>query len=219
MTDKKTYKPLHPAAEKLEYIITTPSGFDPAKESLPLILFLHGAGERGDNSEIIRVHGIPKLFGADPDYHGLRVVTLSPQCPNGVNWNTVSTAVYELLQSIIEEYNIDRKRISVTGLSMGGSGSWDFGIRHHDMLAACAPICGGGVSWEASELRDVPVRCYHGLADTVVPPINTQEMARRLREAGGQVEEFYYEGVGHDSWVIAYEQTDLIEWLASAVRK
>ncbi len=215
MIKKESYIPQKPSAEKLNYLLTVPTGFDAAKESLPLIVFLHGAGERGDNIDTVRVHGIPKLFGADPDYHGLRVVTLSPQCPCGVVWNTVSTSLYELVMKIVEEYNIDRRHIAVTGLSMGGYGSWDFGIRHHDILSACAPVCGGGISWEVGELRGVPVRCYHGLADTVVPPTNTKEMARRLREAGGNVEEFYYEGVGHDSWVIAYEQTDLIEWLVT----
>ncbi len=199
-------------------LITTPAGFDPAKESLPLIVFLHGAGERGTDISKLRVHGIAKLFSADPDYKGLRVVTFSPQCPEGSNWNQLAAEVMQLIEYICGEYNIDRDRVSLTGLSMGGYGTWELGMQFTDFFSAYAPICGGASTWRIGVLRDKPIRVFHGDADDIVPLNNSVEAVEALCAAGGHPEFTIYPGVGHDSWTKAYEETDLIEWLAAQKR-
>lgn len=200
-------------------IITTPSGFAPAKESLPLIVFLHGAGERGSDVQKLRVHGIPKLFAPDPDWHGLRVVTLSPQCPINTTWNMLAPEVMQLVRHVCDEYNIDRSRVSLTGLSMGGFGTWEIGMQNPDFFSALAPICGGAMTWRVGALKDMPMRVFHGEDDPVVPVQNSIEAVEMLRKEGGNPELTIYPGVQHDSWTFTYEQTDLIEWLAAQKRK
>ena len=201
---------------KLNYLITAPSGFDiSAKaEKLPLIVFLHGMGERGDNIELIKLHGVPKLFDRNQDYKGLRVITLSPQCPDGSAWINITTPVKELIDIAASEYNVDIKKISITGISMGGFGTWEMAMRFPHAFSACAPICGGGQSFMASALRDMPIRAFHGEADTVVSVEYTRDMIKAIKNAGGDPDVTYYPGIDHNCWDLAYEQTNLIPWLA-----
>lgn len=212
---QETFTATKPSVEALKYILTVPTGFDPAKESLPLIIFLHGAGERGSDIELVKRHGIPKYFSKDPDYLGLRAVTLSPQCPDGMIWNDIITSVKELADRTIAEYSIDKTAVAVTGISMGGYGTWAFGMRYPDFISKLAPVCGGGVSWNVGVLRNVPVRAFHGMDDTTVPVRNTMEMVDRLNGCGGNAVATYYPGVGHNSWDPAYETSDVIAWLAT----
>lgn len=151
--------------------VTTPTGFDPEKESLPMIVFLHGAGERGEDLSIVNKVGLPKYFTADPDYKGLRVITLSPQCPDYTVWNDVSLQLFQFILKAAKAYNADMDRISVTGLSMGGFGTWEMVISHPDFFSAAAPICGGG-----SDMRR-----RHGLEDTVIPADSDPGISRRRR--------------------------------------
>lgn len=214
---KSIYTPRNREEISLGYIVTAPTGFDKS-ERLPLIVFLHGAGERGENIETVKVHGIPKYFSADPDYKGLRVVTLSPQCPNGMVWNNIVFEVKALIDAVAAEYNCDADRVTVTGLSMGGFGTWELAMTFPDAFAGIAPICGGGMSWRAGALSGMPIRAFHGEDDTTVPPSYTREMIRVIEACGGKPEATYYPGVGHGSWENAYGQSDLIEWLASLRR-
>jgi predicted peptidase len=200
-------------------LITVPTGFDPKKEQLPLIVFLHGAGERGSDISRVRVHGVAKLFYADPDWHGLRVITLSPQCPANTTWNQLAPEVMQLIARVCNDYNVDRDRVSLTGLSMGGFGTWELGMQHPEVFSALAPICGGAMSWRVGALKDIPMRVFHGEADPVVPVQNSIEAVEMLRREGGNPELTIYPGVQHDSWTYTYEQTDLIEWLAVQKRK
>lgn len=201
------------------YFITTPCDFDREKESLPMIIFLHGAGERGNNIEQVKMHGIPKIFGNNENYHGLRTITLSPQCPTDKVWNHLAFELKELIDFISNEYNADRSRISLTGLSMGGFGTWEMGLTFPGYFSALAPICGGGQSWRASVLCDMPICTFHGDSDSVVPIVYTREMIRVIENAGGKPSFTVYEGVDHDSWTRAYETTDLIEWLIAQKTK
>jgi predicted peptidase len=200
----------------LPYLITTPTDFDPEKERLPLILFLHGAGERGEDGAAVGIHGIPKYFGADPDYKSLRVITLSPQCPNGEVWIHLTATVKALLDQVVATYHADPDRLSVTGLSMGGFGTWDLLCSYPTTFAAAAPICGGGMSWSIH--TQTPVRAFHGDADGTVPLQYSLEMVDALNARGGHAELTIYHGCGHDSWTRSYEQTDLINWLAASKR-
>lgn len=217
MTGRKQYT--HSETFTISYQMTVPTGFDPEKESLPMIVFLHGAGERGNDLEKVKVHGIPKLFGKDPDWGGLRVITLSPQCPEGIIWDNLVLPLKKLIEEIAEETNADRSRITLTGLSMGGFGTWQMICTYPEMFAAAAPICGGGLSWRTGVLTEMPIRVFHGDADDVVPLCYSQLMTDAVNKAGGNAELTVYPGVGHNSWEPAYEQTDLIQWLAAQQRK
>jgi len=202
-------------AKSMSGIVTVPTGFNPAKESLPVIVFLHGAGERGPELERVKVHGIPMYFSKDPDYHGLRVITLSPQCPKDMTWNHLAFPTMDWIEAAVTELNGDRNRISITGLSMGGFGTWEMLLTFPDYFSCGAPICGGGLSWRAPYLKGKKLRVYHGLDDATVPFSYSQQMVDASRAAGADVEFIAYDKVGHGSWFKAYGETDLIEWLAS----
>ena len=204
---------------KLSYIVTTPTGFEPAKESLPLIVYLHGVGESGDNIEAVKTHGIPKYFCKDQDYLGLRVVTLSPQCPWDKIWNGITVQLMNLIEIVANKLNIDKNRITITGNSMGGFGTWEMACEYNNYFAAAAPICGGGMSWRASALAKMPVRAFHGSDDLVVPIEYSKLMVDTINAAHGHAELTVFDNVGHDSWTSAYEKTDLIKWLASAEKQ
>lgn len=214
MKKQAQFTPVKEKTLAFQYFLTAPSGFDPVKESLPLIVFLHGAGERGYDIEQVKIHGIPKLFANDENYHRLRVITLSPQCPPDKVWNHLAFELMELIEYIASEYNADRRRISLTGLSMGGFGTWEMGLTFPGFFAALAPICGGGQAWRASVLHSVPIRAFHGDLDSVVPVARTQEMIKAVENAGGTPSFTVFKNTDHDSWTQTYESTDLIEWLA-----
>ena len=217
MDSVSVYTKKVPVAGELTGWVTVPTGFDPAKERLPLILFLHGAGERGTDLELVKVHGIAKLFCANPDYHGLRVITASPQCPEGMVWNHLAYQVKEWIEAVAEDLNADKGRISVTGLSMGGFGTWELLTTFPEMFYRGAPVCGGGMSWRAGALKSGRIRVFHGLDDACVPFYYSQVMVEAARGNGIEISLTAYDKVGHGSWVPAYEQSDLIEWLADAI--
>lgn len=199
-------------------IVTVPTGFDPEKESLPVIVFLHGAGERGPELERVKVHGIPKIFSKNPDYHGLRVITLSPQCPADMVWSSLVYPLRQWVDAAAAKLNGDKDRISLTGLSMGGFGTWSVITAMPEYFSCAAPICGGGLSWLGDKLKGTKLRVFHGLDDGVVPFVYSQLMVDAARQNGADVTLYAYDHVGHGSWVKAYEETDLIEWLAAQKR-
>ena len=209
-----------PMIGRLSAIVTTPTGFDPAKEKLPVIVFLHGAGENGSGGELavqrVRAHGIPKYFGADADYLGLRVITVSPQCPEELIWDNITLQLKDFLDAAVETFGGDKERISITGLSMGGFGTWNMLLTYPGYFRRAAPICGGGVSWRFNERhKKTEIRIYHSVDDDSVPYEYSVLMARQVRGAGVAVEFTTYCAEGHGCWDRAYETTDLIEWLAS----
>lgn len=186
-----------------------------SKEKLPLIVFLHGAGERGDGTtelEKVKVHGLTKYLSEGVEYPA---IILAPQCPQGVVWSNLIFALKELIDSIIEEYNVDITRVSITGLSMGGFGTWEMGISYPELFSAMAPICGGGMSWRCGRLKDVPIWAFHGDADNLVPLNNSVEMVDAVNKAGGNAKLTVFHNVGHNSWVEAYTTTNVVEWLIS----
>lgn len=201
-------------------MITLPTDFDPARESLPMIVFLHGAGERCDDTRNVAVNGIPRYFKENQDYHGLRVITLSPVCPDKWVWSYLVPEVMACILDVAAKYNVNRKRISITGLSMGGFGSWEMVTMYPDFFCAFAPICGGGMEWRVEDnIRDLPVRIFHGLDDTTVYPEHSVRMARALYRVGNEnVQLTLWDKYNHNCWERAYEETDLIEWLANTSR-
>ncbi len=200
--------------EKLNYIVYTPNVF---REGLPMIVFLHGAGERGKKIENLKRHGIPKLISEGREYDA---VILVPQCHENRVWNNVVDELMLVIDSVAEIYQVDSKRISITGGSMGGFGTWEMGMTFPDTFSAIGPVCGGGLSWRASNLVNTPVYAYHGAQDDIVPIAYSQLMVDAVNAAGGSAVFEVFEEQGHNDAIDrAYRETDLIEKLMGAVKK
>ncbi len=197
-------------AMRLRYLLFLPRdyGIEPGRK-WPLILFLHGAGERGNNLKRVKKHGLPKIVERRPDFP---FVVLSPQCPEEATWWDYRLILKALLDEIVARYAIDKRRIYLTGLSMGGYGTWGMAMAYPKLFAAIAPICGGGFPEFAHLLKDVPVWAFHGAEDDVVKLEANQRMVDALRACGGNVRFTVYPGVGHDSWTQTYDNPELYEW-------
>jgi predicted peptidase len=195
--------------KEYRYLHYLPPGYeaDPTRR-WPLILFLHGAGERGDDIEMIKKHGLPKLIAQGKDFPA---VVISPQCPVGEWWNVV--ILDALVDKIAREERIDRDRIYVTGLSMGGFGTWALAIHNPDRYAAILPICGGGEIQRAWAIARIPAWTFHGDLDPTVPIARSQQMVDALKAAGGSPRFTVYPGYHHDSWTVTYENPEIYEWL------
>ncbi len=193
---------------KMNYWLYLPPDYDQQQE-WPLLVFLHGAGERGDDLEKVKIHGPPKLIAAGRDFP---FVVIAPQCQSR-GW--YGDAVAALTQQVAQQYKIDRRRIYLTGLSMGGFGTWDTVAKHPDLYAAIAPICGGGNPENVAVHKQVPTWVFHGARDNTVPLERSQEMVDALKVVGGDVRFTVYPEAGHDSWTEAYNDPQLYEWFLS----
>ena len=208
-----THKSAPKTPANLKYILTFPTGYS-KEEKLPLIIFLHGAGERGTDIEKIKVHSIPKIFTENPDYAG-RVVTLSPQCPENTTWIDHKNELYTLFVDVINTYNIDKGAVSICGISMGGFGTWEMAMTYPELFNKIAPICGGGMNWRAWALRDKKIRVYHGRLDDVVPISQSEAMVNSAKLNGADITFTVFDDLAHNSWDRAFYETDLISWLAN----
>ncbi len=197
----------------LNYILTCPDDVQ-KDEKLPLIVFLHGAGERGDDISKVKVYCVPKLFTNNQQHQGIRAYTLSPQCPYNTTWIDYKNELVALINQIKAEYNIDETNVSLTGISMGGFGTWELAMTYPHLFHKIAPLCGGGMNWRAWALN-MPVRVYHGRRDDVVPISQSEAMVNSIKVQGGRVEFFVYDDLSHNCWDRAYEETDLISWLVT----
>lgn len=207
---------------ELKYLLYLPDSYakDPTDRAdggrgWPLVLFLHGAGERGEDLNIIKRHGLPKLIdrGAHEPF-----ILIAPQCATDGWWD--ADVLQGLIDATQKNLHVDPSRLYCTGLSMGGFGTWMMVERFPGEFAAVAPICGGGDAWllkfGASAAKHLPVWAFHGEADPVVPIHRTEEMVQALQSMGDTDVKFTrYPGVGHDSWTRAYDDPDLIPWLLS----
>ena len=204
---------------RLDYLLFLPRRY-PGRRRWPLILFLHGAGERGDDLEIVKRHGVPKLVEADSSFP---FVAVSPQCPTGGRWHLYLKTLGALLDDVTARYAVDPSRIYLTGLSMGGYGTWHLAARYPDRFAAIAPVCGGGLASagfpdKARALRGVPVWAFHGALDTTVPVAESRRLVDALRAAGGDARLTIYPDAGHDSWTPTYADPALYDWLLAQRR-
>ena len=193
--------------------------------SAPLVIFLHGAGERGDDNQRQLTY-LPERFLDAPHLNTRNCFVLAPQCPSDDSWSPFRArkdrpaeqtkalkAAIVTIQKILSEENIDTSRIYLTGLSMGGFGSWDLAARHPDWFAAVIPICGGGDPRTASKLTDVPIWAFHGDTDKIVPESASQRMVTAIRDAGGRPAYTVLPGVGHASWPYAYGPRGAMDWM------
>lgn len=214
----------------LNYRIHIPKDLPPG-EKIPLVLFLHGAGERGDNNIRQLHHGIPSLL-AYIQKNAIPAILLAPQCPAGMQWVAVPwggdshtmpdsptpalRAVQNLLSQILAEFPVDPSRISVTGISMGGFGTWDLLQRQPDLFAAGLPICGGGDTAQAARLTPIPIWTFHGNKDTAVKTQRSRDMVQAIKNAGGTLVHYTeYPGVAHNSWTQTYKDDAVLDWLFS----
>lgn len=196
----------------MKYLLYLPKDYGP-KDSWPLMLFLHGAGERGANLELVKKHGPPKLVEAGKE---LPFIVVSPQCPQGRWWEPMELAT--LLDEIVEKHKVDKDRIYVTGLSMGGFGTWTLAAYQPKRFAAIVPICGGGEPFATMLLAHVPAWVFHGAKDPVVPLERSQKMVDAMKKFGGNVKLTVYPEAGHDSWTETYANPQLYEWLLQQKR-
>lgn len=185
------------------------------RENMPVIIQLHGAGERGEGKEdlvLVDKHGFSNVMDGE-EYD---CIFIMPQCPKGEFWAGRVESLIEFTEQIIREYKADKSRITLTGLSMGGFGTWFVAMARPDLFAAIAPACGGGMAWNAKVL-DMPVWAFHGDADTTVTPIHTEEMVAALKKAGRDVRFTLFKGVGHGIQGLTFTK-ELIYWLLSKKR-
>lgn len=229
--EKKTFE--GKSGKTLRYRLLSPQPYDASKK-YPLVLFLHGSGERGSDNEAQLIHGVAEFVKPD-NRQKYPCFLVAPQCPAGQKWVDVdwsaathwqpkepsesASLVLELIPALEKECSIDPKRIYLTGLSMGGYGAWDLLARRPDLFAADVPICGGGDEKQAAKLVKVPIWAFHGDQDTAVPVCRTRNMIAAIKEAGGHPRYTEYPGRGHDSWVPAYKDDAMMKWLFEQKRE
>lgn len=201
-----------------------------SREKRPLVVFLHGAGERGNDNAAQLKYLTKFLRTAAKEYNA---VCIAPQCPKESSWANFRrdpnaadpgpreplALTLELIKELQKEFPIDENRIYFTGLSMGGFGTWDVLARHPEIVAAAVPICGGGKPEKAEKMAGVPIWVFHGDKDEAVKVERSREMVEALKKAGGNVQYTEYAGVGHNSWEKAYAEPELLKWMMSQKRK
>lgn len=223
---------------EMPYRIHLPEGYD-GKKKYPLVLFLHGAGERGsDNWQHMGANAVWRnawTNGTDPGLRD-RVIILAPQCPANRKWvnsdwsghsydfsrtrmSEELKAVHGILMHVLKTRKVDRKRLYITGLSMGGYGTWDMIMRYPDLFAAAAPVCGGGSPAHAGRIAAMPIWVFHGADDEVVPAEASRMMVEALKKVKSSVKYTEYSGVGHDSWTNAYSEPGFVPWFLGRKRK
>lgn len=222
-------------SDTLPYRLLLPENFDPQK-NYPLILFLHGSGERGNDNEAQLIHG-SSLFLRDSIRKNYPAIVIFPQCPSNSYWSNVKienkegkrvfsfpekgepsvamNMLLNLIKEIQQKYHPDEKRLYVGGLSMGGMGTFELVRRNPKMFAAAFPICGGSNTKTAKKLKRPNWWIFHGLKDDVVPPELSQAMADALKKKGADVQLTLYPDANHNSWDAAFAEKSLMPWLFS----
>ncbi|MDO9154332.1 MAG: prolyl oligopeptidase family serine peptidase [Paludibacter sp.] len=218
--------------DTLPYRILFPENYD-TSQSYPLVLFLHGAGERGNDNQIQLIHG-SALFLNQANRLKFPAIVIYPQCPKNKYWAPIESRengfsyvntkkptepmqlVIRLIKHIEKNEAVDHRRMYVLGLSMGGMGTFDLVCRYPRLFAAAVPICGGVLVDRLKKIKKLPVRIYHGSEDTVVSPEHSKNAYIELKANGSQdVELIIIPGVGHDSWNLAFKQEDFLSWIFS----
>lgn len=193
---------------KYNYLVFFPNKYkESTKEKWPLIVFLHGAFERGDNPDILKREALPK-FASKKEFP---FVIVAPQCPENSHW--IAENVMQVTNKIISNYSIDKARIYLTGLSMGGFATWQIASRFPDKFAAIIPICGGGNPGYVHKLVNLPIWAFHGEKDRVIPLRQSIDMVNAVNEKGGNAILTVYPHAYHDSWTETYENKNIYEWL------
>lgn len=201
--------------QPLKYLLHIPEGYDrDGQKKWPLMLFLHGAGERGENIEAVKTHGPPKIVQTKKDFP---FIVISPQCRLNEWW--MPYEVMMLVDEVSAKYRVDSDRVYLTGLSMGGFGTWATAMTYPDRFAAIVPICGGGEPAEVGRIKHIPTWVFHGAKDTVVPLARSEEMVEAMKKAGAQPKFTVYAEAQHDSWTETYNNPELYDWMLKQKRR
>lgn len=204
-------------------------------KKFPVLLFLHGAGERGSDNEK-QLAWIEKVFGTQEFMDNFQCYVIIPQCAENFRWcetdwrltkhtmpaqiSKYLNAANELLDSLIASGKADTARLYITGMSMGGYGTWDLISRYPDKFAAAMPICGGADEQQACKLKNLPIKTFHGNVDKAVPVVRSRNIYNAITKCGGQnIEYKEFAGKGHFIWNIVYGDKSNLEWLFSNVKK
>jgi predicted esterase len=197
-----------------DYLLSLPEGYD--KDSTlrwPLVIFLHGSGESGSDLEKVKTHGPPKLVAAGKKFP---FILVSPQAQHPFDWEPDN--LYHLLVYIKQKYRVEGSRIYLTGLSMGGFGTWALAMRHPEEFAAILPICGGGDTTDAWKLRHTPIWCFHGALDQSVPVARDEQMVNAVRQYNPSARFTVYPDADHNSWERTYNNDSVYEWMLAQTK-
>lgn len=198
----------------LRYLLYLPADYEKkASDKWPLVLFLHGSGERGDDIEKVKIHGPPKLVSEGKEFP---FILVSPQCPTGSRWD--AQELDKLTDELANNYRVDRQKLYVTGLSMGGSGTWSLVSAQPSKFAAAIPLCGRGDLANAKNLAQTPTWVFIGAKDRAETVQNCQDMAAALKKAGGDAKITVYPDLPHDCWTVTYNNPEVYEWMLSKRR-
>lgn len=190
-----------------QHLSYLPKGYKKSKEKFPLIIFLHGAPQRGDDIEVLLEEALPKELEK-----GLKIpfVVVVPHCPIDESWN--SQKLYDFYNYVVNEYRVDKNRIYLTGFSMGGFGTLKFARDYPSLFAAAAPVCSGGSKFFAQDLASVPMWFFHGGKDEIIEIEKTQELVDELKKNKAEVEFTIYPELAHDVWTPTYKNKKLYDW-------
>ena len=218
----------HGKGDTLKYRLLTPD--HALRQKYPLVIFLHGSGERGNDNERQLKWGVQN-FATDQMMVAHPSFVLAPQCPEKVSWSNLDRKkgnremmllpepskpmelLIALIHEIIKKNPVDSTRIYITGLSMGGFGTYDALERHPELFAAAVPVCGGGDTSKAASIAGIPLWIFHGADDATVDPLCSMDMMDALLKAGAHPGLTIYPSVGHFSWLGAYTEPTMYEWL------
>jgi predicted peptidase len=201
----------------VKYVVYVPKEYQPEKPH-PAILFLHGSGEQGDDGKKQAEVGLGSAIRLAPDKWNYLV--MFPQKPKGKGWfMDHEKLILDILEKTKKEYKVDDKRLYITGLSMGGFGTWSLICKYPELFAAAAPVCGGGNPADAPKIKDLPLWNFHGEKDRAVPIKKSQEMIDAIKAAGGNPKFSVYPDLDHNSWDRAYRDEKLYDWFIQYSKK
>ena len=194
------------------YVKYLPKDYDENKK-YPLVFFLHGAGERGEDLDVASRHGYMKNVRENGEEYPF--IFVGPQCPDGKYWGCFTESLLAFLDYICETLPVDKDRVYLTGLSMGATGTWMLAMAAPEKFAAIAPVCGSGIYWYGEVLTKMPIMIYHGDCDTIVPIQSSIEMLNSVNKRGGNAQIKIFYGAGHNIGNFVYSGDELYRWLLS----
>ena len=191
-----------------------PEGYELSNEKFPIVFFLHGVGERGNDLDLVETHGVPKLIKNNKRFP---FITVAPQCPLFEWWSRpeMTKSLINLVEQVTQTYKADKSRVYLTGLSMGGYGSIALANKRPDLFSAMISVCGGADFDNFENLKKLPIWLFHGSKDDVHPASRSEKIYNQLKEINPEIKLTIYDGIDHNSWDITYDNDDIYDWLLS----